>query len=176
MSFIGLVPETEAGHELKGLYEQIKSKMGFLPNYFQALGRVPELVSGQLALTAALEKAPGLPQDAKERVGMVVSGINSSSYCIAIHMELLRKFGVERALSRKLATNYPNAPVGDKEQALYRFADKLTRHPGDISRADVDALRAAGWDDNAIVESVVTIAYFNFITRVSTGLGLIADF
>ncbi len=176
MSFVRTVPEGEAGADLKPLYENIRNKMGFLPNYFQALGSAPALIRGQLALAQAVEESPTLPKQVKEMVGMVVSGINSSSYCVAVHMELLRHMGVEKALSRKLATNYAGAPVGEKEQALFRFADKLTRHPDDMTRQDVDALRQAGWSDEGIVEVAVTIGYFNLINRISTALGLVADF
>jgi uncharacterized peroxidase-related enzyme len=176
MSYVGLVSEAQASPATKQLYQQIREKMGFLPNYFQALGRLPGVIAGQLALADGLDQTQALPRVVKERVGMVVSGINASSYCVAIHMELLRQMGVEKALSRKLATNYAAAPVGEEEQALYRFADKLTRHPDDMNQADVEALRQAGWSDQAVAEAVVTVAYFNLITRVSTGLGLVADF
>jgi alkylhydroperoxidase family enzyme len=66
--------------------------------------------------------------------------------------------------------------VEEKARALFRFADKLTRKPLDIEETDVAELRRAGWDDAAIREAVLTVAYFNFINRVSFGLGLVADF
>ena len=72
--------------------------------------------------------------------------------------------------------NYANAPVGEKVQAVLRFADKLTRKPMDIEASDAEAVRQAGWNDDALVESVLTVAYFNFINRVSFGLGLVAEF
>lgn len=175
MSFVGSVPDEQASPPLKNLYAAIRQKMGFLPNYFQALGRRPGLVEGHLALTAAVEQSPALPLALKEKMGLVVSGINSSSYCIAVHMELLRRMGVEKPLGKKLVTDYPNAPVEAKEMALFRFADQLTVRPADVKQEDVDALRAAGWDDDAIVEAVVAVSYYNFINRVSMGLGVVAE-
>ena len=175
MSFVGSVPEDQASAPLKNLYAAIRQKMGFLPNYFQALGRKPELVEGHLALTAAVEKTPALSLALKEKMGLVISGLNSSSYCIAVHMEMLRGMGVEKPLGKKLVTDYPNAPVEAKEMALYRFADKLTLRPAEVKQADVDELRAAGWSNEAIVEAVVAVAYYNFINRVSMGLGVVPE-
>lgn len=175
MSFISPVSEEQASPPLKNLYAAIRQKLGFLPNYFQALGRRPGLVEGHLALSAAVEQSPALPLALKEKMGLVISGLNTSSYCIAIHMEMLRGMGVERPLGRKLVTDYPSAPVDSREMALYRFADKLTVRPADIKQEDVDALRAAGWDDDAIVEAVVAVSYYNFINRVSMGLGVVAE-
>jgi len=66
--------------------------------------------------------------------------------------------------------------VGEKERALFRFADKLTRKPGEIENPDVDALLNTGWDEAVLLETVLTVAWFNLINRVSLGLGLVADF
>ncbi len=64
------------------------------------------------------------------------------------------------------------APLTDRERALCAFAEKLTRRPAEMARADVDALRAHGLDDRAVHDAVQVIAYFNYITRVADGLGL----
>lgn len=176
MSFIGLVSEEQASPALKELYGKLRAKLGFLPNYYQALGRAPDVMKAHLALGDALGTDGALPAALKEQLGVVVSGLNASSYCIAIHLELLRAMGIEKALGKKLATDYENAPVNLKEKALFRFADKLTRKPFDITREDVQAVRQAGWSEDAVLETVLAVAWFNFINRFSTGLGLVADF
>lgn len=176
MSFVSKVSEAEASPELKPLYQQIQEHYGFLPNYFQALGRAPQIIEKQMALAAVLLRDGALPAALKEKIMVVVSGINSSSYCVAAHMELLRRLGVEKALGRKLATDYASAPVEAKEMALFRFADKLTRNPSEIEHADVDAVFQSGWDEAALVETVLIVAWANFVNRVAFGLGLFADF
>jgi len=174
MSFIKLPAAEELAPELQPTYQQIEGEFGFLPRYFRAIGRDPSTVVEQIALYNKIVSGT-LSKALKEEVGLVVSGINSSSYCVAAHMELLRRLGVEKKLGRKLATNYLAAPVGDKEKALYRFADKLTRAPQDLNEADAQELYAAGWDENALYETVLAVSYFNYINRISIGLGLIAD-
>jgi uncharacterized peroxidase-related enzyme len=176
MSFVPLVTEEQANPPLKQIYAQLRQRFGFLPNYFQALGGTPQLIEAHLALGGKILEDGALSKVIKEQIGVVVSGINSSSYCIAIHLELLRQMGMDKPLGRKLATEYSQAPVEEKVQALFRFADKLTRRQADIDKPDVEAVQKAGWSDAAIVETVLTVAYFNFINRVSLGLGLLADF
>jgi uncharacterized peroxidase-related enzyme len=176
MSFFQTVTEDQASPPLRQLYAKIKEAFGFLPNYFLAMGRNPECIEGHLAMAASIMEDGALPRKIKEQLGMVVSGLNTSSYCVAAHMELLRNMGVEKALSRKLATDYPNAPFGEKEQALFRFADKLTRKTADVDRDDIQALKGAGWEEAAIFEAVLTISWLNFINRTSIGLGVVADF
>lgn len=176
MSFVNLVTEEKADGPLKKTYAGIREKFGFLPNYFQALGRLPKLIEGHEVLGADIMKDGALPRKIKEQIGLVVSAINSSSYCIAFHMEILRNLGIEKPVGRKLATDHQNAPVDENLKALFRVADKLKRGPSDISQADADAVRATGWDEAALFESMMTVALFNFYNRVSIGLGLIADF
>jgi len=176
MSFVKKVSEEQAGPELKPLFQQIRELYGFLPNYFQALGPLPHVIERERALAAVLLGDGVLPVALKEQIVLVVSGINSSSYCVAAHLELLRRLGIEKSLGRKLAIDYASAPVGSKEMALFRFADKLTRKPSEIEKADADATFQAGWDEVALIETVLTVAWANFVNRVAFGLGLFADF
>jgi uncharacterized peroxidase-related enzyme len=57
-------------------------------------------------------------------------------------------------------------------RALCDFAVKLTREPAAMGAADADALRAAGWDDEAIHDAIQVIAYFNYINRVAEAVGI----
>ena len=41
-----------------------------------------------------------------------------------------------------------------------------------MSPADLDVLRAEGFDDRGINDAVQIIAYFNYITRIADGLGV----
>ncbi len=176
MSFVSTIPEAQAGPELKPLYEELKAGWDFLPNFRQAQGRRPDLIRIQKDLYANVFTKGALPQAVKEQIGLVVAGINTSSYCIAMHMEILRRLGIEKPMARKLATDWEHAPVEPKVMELFRFAAKLTKHPGDISKDDIELLRKAGWGDEAIYETVMTASVMGFFNWVSLGLGLVADF
>jgi uncharacterized peroxidase-related enzyme len=176
MPFVSEVEETQAGAPLRELYGKIDQNFGFVPHYFKALGTMPDVIEAQLRLNPAIMNDGALTKVVKEQIGVVVSGINSSMYCVSIHMELLRRFGVEKNLARRLASDYQNAPVEEKIKALFRFADKLTTRPMDVEEKDIETLKEAGWDDAAIRETVLTVAFFNYINRVSLGLGLVEEF
>jgi uncharacterized peroxidase-related enzyme len=176
MPYVNEIEESQADPQLRELYRNIEQHFGFVPHYFKALGAMPKAIEGQLKLNEAVMGDGALSTVVKEEIGVMVSGINSSAYCIFIHMELLQRFGVEKALARKLTTDYEKADLEPKVKALLRFADKLTRRPFDIEDEDIAALKNAGWDDAAVRETVLTVAYFNFVNRVSLGLGLVADF
>jgi uncharacterized peroxidase-related enzyme len=175
MPFVNEVEETQADAKLRELYTKIEQKLGFLPHYFKTLGTKPDVIQAQLSMNEAIMGDGALPLVIKEQIGLVVSGLNSSSYCIMFHMELLRRFGVEKTLARKLSSDYDNAAVEPKVKTLFQFAAKLTRRQDDIEEGDTDELKKAGWSDDAIRETVLTVAYFNYVNRVSLGLGLVGD-
>jgi uncharacterized peroxidase-related enzyme len=174
--FVNEIEEAQADPQLRGIYGNIEQAMGFLPHYFKALGAMPQAIEGQLHLNGAILSDGALSKAEKEQIGVVVSGINASSYCIVIHMELLQRLGVEKSLARKLVNDYENAAVPEKLKALFRFADKLTRKPVEIEDEDVQLLKKTGWDEAAVRETVLTVGYFNYVNRVSLGLGLVEDF
>ncbi len=59
-----------------------------------------------------------------------------------------------------------------RTRALLDFGWKLTTQQWECREADIRALRAAGFADEAIVDAVGIIGYFNFITRVADALGV----
>lgn len=177
MSWIQLVSEEEASPEVKRIYEYLRENWGFVPNYFLALGRNPKLLQDQVNLfTHAMFEERSLPRLIKEQVALVVSGINLSNYCLAAHLEILGRMGIEKSLSRKLAMDYASAPVEPRVMALFRFADKLTRHPADVEQSDVNTLRDHGWDDDAILDVALVASLYACANRFSAGTGLVADF
>ncbi len=177
MSWIPAVSKDQASPEVKRIYDFLGENWGFVPNYFLALGRDPQLLQDQVNLfTHVMFEQRALPKQIKEQVALVVSGINLSNYCLAAHLEILGRMGIEKSVSRKLALDYKSAPVEPKVMELFRFADKLTRHLADIEKPDVDRLREAGWDDAAILETVLVVSLYACANRFSAGIGLIADF
>jgi len=49
---------------------------------------------------------------------------------------------------------------------------KLTREPWQMTRDDVERLRAAGWSDSAILDLNLVTSYYAFVNRVADGLGV----
>ncbi len=177
MSWLPLTSEEQASPEVKSTYAFLAENWGFVPNYFLALGGHPQFLQDQVNLfTHVMFQENALPKIVKEQVALVVSGINLSNYCLAAHLEILGRLGIDKAVSRKLALNYESTPVEPKVMELFRFADKLSRRPADMEKPDVDRLREAGWNDAAIMETVLVVSLYACANRFSAGVGLVADF
>jgi uncharacterized peroxidase-related enzyme len=181
MAFLSMVSEAEAAaarpdEVVKHLYARLQDEKGTVLDFWKAQACCPDAIDAQVAMHGSVMRDRGFEQRFKEQLGVVVSGLNTSSYCVALHMELLRQMGIEKPIGRKLATDYEHAPVGEREKALFRFADKLTQRPGDVTEDDVRALLGAGYTEAQVTEAVIAISWFNFLNRISLGLGLMAEF
>lgn len=67
--------------------------------------------------------------------------------------------------------DWRSADLAPEDAALCAFAEKLTLSPSRMQPVDLDALRAAGFNDRAIHDAVQVISYFNYINRVADALG-----
>ncbi len=55
---------------------------------------------------------------------------------------------------------------------MLTFAVKLTKTPGAMEDADVDALRSAGFSDRDILDIVEVVGYYAYANRIADGLGI----
>jgi uncharacterized peroxidase-related enzyme len=74
-----------------------------------------------------------------------------------------------------LETDYARAPITSAERAMLDYVVKLTKDATEVSRADHEGLRQAGFDDKAILQITLIASWFNYINRVADALGVGRD-
>ena len=79
---------------------------------------------------------------------------------------------LDENLVAALRKDWRTAEVDDRDRAVLAYAEKLTLHPARVSKDDLDALRAVGYDDQGILQINLIASFFNYITRVADGLGV----
>ena len=85
-----------------------------------------------------------------------------------------RPTGAEH-LDFESATTWPQYDLADPTRALLAYAGKLTETPGMVEGADVEKLREAGWDEQAIWEITALVSFFNFSGRLEAASGIPPD-
>ena len=88
------------------------------------------------------------------------------------HAEFLRRASLDDELAAELRRDYTQANLSAADRAMLDFAVKLTRAPWKHTRDDVERLRAAGFDDTAVLQITLIAAYFNYINRIADALGV----
>ena len=54
-----------------------------------------------------------------------------------------------------LASDLETAPIDERLKPVLRYVEKLTKTPYQMTQADADAVRAAGWDELALSDAVI---------------------
>lgn len=88
------------------------------------------------------------------------------------HGNTLRALTRDAALVEALSLDPESVSLGARSRALVTYALRLTRAPHAIDARDVEALRQAGLDDRGIHDLASVVAYFNFVNRIASGLGV----
>ncbi len=125
----------------------------------------PETTTHMARFTQGImrERAP-ISSGLRELIATYTSYLNQCEFCMkshaAVSSELLGADVVESVL-RDLETS----ALPEKEKALLRFTRKVTLDLPSMTAADIDRLRASGWDDEAVFYTITVCALFNFYNR-----------
>jgi alkylhydroperoxidase family enzyme len=79
---------------------------------------------------------------------------------------------IDGALVGGLGGDPAGASLPARLRAIVDYAVKLTRSPHDIAESDIAGLRSVGLTDRGIHDAAAVTAYFNFVNRTASGLGV----
>lgn len=114
----------------------------------------------------------GLGYRLESIIGLVVAATLSSRYMGVHHARRLLNAGGTLGDANALVAKPDEAGIGPREQEVVRFCERLTRAPGTMTRADVEALRSVGFSDRDIITIAASVSLENFLCRVADGVGL----
>ena len=97
------------------------------------------------------------------------------AHCNDLRAEVAKDFGLHDAgeanqFVHLIAKDWSQADLQPADQALCRFAVKLTKTPAEMNDADVQTLKELGLGDDAIHDATQVISYFNYINRIADAL------
>ena len=146
----------------------VQEKAGFVPNVFLTLAHRPAEFRAFFAYHDALmEKDEGLSKAEREMIVVATSGANSCLYCVVAHGAILRIRTKNPRVADQLATNYRKAEITPRQRAMLDFAMKLALHSAEVDDADIAALKAHGFDDEAVWDIGAITAFFGMSNRLA---------
>jgi uncharacterized peroxidase-related enzyme len=107
----------------------------------------------------------------RELIAAYTSNANQCAFCTQAHAAAAGELLGHELVSSALR-DVDASPLAEKDKALLRFVGMVTIDLPSVTRAKVDALRDAGWDDEAIYFAISTCALFNFYNRWITASGV----
>lgn len=173
MTWIATVPPEEAVGELAELYESIAAARGGVADIHRAQSLNVAAMKAHLDLYRAIVfQRSSLGRIDRERIAVVVSQSNACSYCIAHHAEALRALRESSEVIDRLSRGEIPSTLPERERLLLRWAVRGAREPALATQRDIEELRGAGYDDRAIADAALTVAYFSLVNRLVLLLGV----
>lgn len=155
MSFVKSVPETE---------ESVSAVLRRYPQQAVLIAELSDCLmrSGACAFTS----------EQREMIGAYTSGTNDCTFCYDTHKATAEAFGVDEDLLESMLSDLDASAVDKKLKPVLRYVKKLTETPARMVQADVDAIFAAGWDEDCYHYAVMICAMFNMMNRIIDGYGV----
>lgn len=152
---------------------KVQGQLGSVPNLFRLVATSPAALEGFLGLSGALGKGT-LGAKNGERIALAVANVNHCTYCNSAHGFLAKNLA--KLSDEEIEANRHGGSTDATAHAAIAFAKKVTETRGQVSAADLDAVRAAGFTDAQLVEIVAHVALNTLTNYVNEVFGTEVDF
>jgi uncharacterized peroxidase-related enzyme len=173
MNRVPLIDRAHTTPERKVLLDQIHGAFGATPNMFRAVANSPAALQSMWAAFGALGASRTLGAKLGEQIAVAVANRNACEYCLAAHTALGRKAG---ASADEMAAAQVGQASDAATQAALRFALQVVEHRGQVDASEVQRLRDAGFNDEAVVEILAHVALNLFTNYVNVAFDVPVDF
>jgi uncharacterized peroxidase-related enzyme len=154
-------------------FDVCRDKLGMVPNVLAAYAFDIDKLNAFTAMYNDLMLADsGLSKLEREMIAVVVSSINRCWYCQVAHGAAVRQLSGRPELGEAMVMNWRAAGLDARQTAMLAFAEKITRTSAEITEADRQGLRDAGFSDRDIWDIANVAGFFNMTNRVASATAM----
>ncbi|MBV8989514.1 MAG: peroxidase-related enzyme [Solirubrobacterales bacterium] len=175
-SWFPVPEESELPSDLRGLFAKARERLGFVPNVFRVYSFRPERLSAWFAHYRQLHQpSEGLSAADREMIAVVVSAANGCLYCLVAHGAALREELGDPVLGERVSYDWRRAELDPRRRAICAYAEKLTRSPRELTRADLQSLLDAGLTLEEAWDVAEIGAMYNLTNRMAMATNMLPN-
>ncbi len=168
--------EAELPDGLRGLFAKARERLGFVPNVFRVYSFRPERLSAWFAHFRQLHvPSDGLGAADREMVAVVVSSANGCLYCLVAHGAALREELEDPVLGERISYDWRRAELDPRRAAICAYAEKLTLHPREMTREDLQSLLDVGLTLEEAWDVAELAAMYNLTNRMAMATNMLPN-
>jgi len=165
-----LDPTPPAGEEARvnAVFDGIREHVGFVPDGLRLYGISPPLLEAFVGNVGYFLGGTRLSPRLTAMIRYLVSDRADCQFCVDMNEGFLTQMGFDLETIRAARSDAERAPIDEQERPLLRLALKAVDRSQEVTVADLEAARAAGWSDRDIFDAVVQAANnraFNHVLR-----------
>lgn len=134
------------------LFDSLQKGLGMVPNLYATLAHSENALGTYLTLQGAKSSINGR---SREVVNLVVSQVNNCEYCLAAHSAIGKMVGFTEAQVLEIRSGAVSFDA--RLDALAKLTKNIALNRGHADSAVVDAFFTAGWNEENLVDTIVTI-------------------
>jgi uncharacterized peroxidase-related enzyme len=173
MTFIRTIPPDQAEGPVRTMYDQAAANWGFVPNWAQAFSWRPDVRDAWTTLLNTIRARQTVRQ--YELATLAAARALHCSYCSLAHGRALAQKVLDASAVTAIMQGGDGEALEPREVAMMAFAEQVARDADAISAADVERLRALGYQDEEIFDIAATAAARCFFSKLLDALGVQAD-
>lgn len=172
MSRVQLINPADTTANRQAVLTQVHKAFGATPNMFKAVANSPAALKSMWGSFGALSTGV-LGAKLGEQIAVAIADLNRCEYCLAAHTVLGQGAG---ASAEEMSAAQAGKSSDPKTAAALAFALKVVANRAQVAQEDVAQLRAAGFDDEHIVEILAHVALNIFTNYVNVAFDVPMDF
>jgi len=162
----------QANENSQAIFNNVKSKIGMLPNLYATMGVSDKLLGGFLAFTETL-KSGELSGKEYEAVALATSQANGCAYCLSAHTAIgkMNGFTEEETLDIR-----ENTIIDVKLNALVTLVNQLISLQGHPSEESINNFFNIGYSKAAFAEVIAIVSLTTITNNIYHNGGFEIDF
>ena len=173
MTPTGFLAMPEATDEVRRLYEEDVDDVGYVMNQSRLWAHDPGVQAGLFDLVGRTAEAAGLTFRQRGILVAACAAARGDSYCALAWGSRLAGAAGDDVAAAVLAGD--DDGLDGRERALAAWARRVAGDPNGVTPADVEALRAAGYDDGQVFALTAFVAFRLAFSTVNDALGALPD-
>ncbi len=170
-ALVPLVTDEEASSDLRKQYGFVSQAMGRVPNLARVIANCESLFGPFMGLAGAIAMEHKLPMSLKELAVLRASELNGCGYCKGMHGPIMKQMGIDdRKIDAVSEKDILPGIFSDQEVVVLRLTDEMTENVA-ANPETVKKVRQLFGDD-AAVELMMTIAFYNLMNRMAESSGV----
>ncbi len=147
----------ESAGASKPMLEKSQKTYGFVPNLHAVMAESPALLEAYRSVADIFDTKTDLSPTERQIIAMTNNRLNGCTYCMAAHTSIMQGLKVPQDVIESLRDGTPIADP--KLEALRVFAEQVNQKRGWVDDSDIDALLAAGYTQQTVLDVIVGTAY-----------------
>lgn len=142
----------------QGVFDNLKSALGMVPNLYAAIGYSSNALTSFLAFSDGASKGSFNNKEV-EAIKLAVSEANNCNYCKSAHTVIAKGAGYTEEETKQLrALTIEDA----KLNAIVKLAYDIAKNAGHVSNENKEAFFAQGYDEKALIDLVAVVTAVTF--------------